>query len=106
MVISPKVTATVEKVDGNNAALPGAEFTLYTKALQAEATHAVVGGKMVAVGDVAEGATVTAYVKAVGSAQATAYNDDQTKALTIYRFGCSERILGSRDEGSERIFSE
>ena len=84
MVISPKVTATVEKVDGNNAALPGAEFTLYTKASQAEATHAVVGGKMVAVGDVAEGATVTAYVKAVGSAQATAYNDDQTKALTTF----------------------
>lgn len=84
MVVSPKVTATVEKVDGSNTALPGAEFTLYVEVPQTTATHAVVDKKIVAVGSIAEDAVVTAYVSVVGNAQTTVYNKDETKALTEF----------------------
>ena len=83
VVISPTVTATLEKVDGSDKALEGATFTLYVESSK-DATHVLKDGKIVK----ATGTEAT--LKVVGTAT-TEINADGKATATFSKLDADKK---------------
>ena len=83
LVISPKVEAVVEKVNEDGEPLEGAEFTLYVKTPQAEATYVLTSeGVIVPIAELGD-ATAQEYVSVVGEPATTTLDRGKATAKFV-----------------------
>ena len=83
LVISPKVEAVVEKVNEDGEPLEGAEFTLYVKTPQAEATYVLTSeGVIVPIAELGD-ATAQQYVSVVGEPATTTLDRGKATAKFV-----------------------